>query len=141
MSMNIERPKALIIALHDIWNTGSLDKVPDIYSPDCIVHWPQSWGSKSRGHIQIKAVIAHTRTVFPDWHEEILDLVVTPEKVVTRYLSSGTHQREYLGISATGRKVTFEEISIYRIEENRVAEQWCLGDDMHCIAQLTSETS
>ena len=130
MSMNIERPKALIIALHDIWNTGSLDKVPDIYSPACIVHWPQSWGSKSRGHIQIKAVIAHTRTVFPDWHE-----------VVTRYLSSGTHQREYLGISATGRKVTFEEISIYRIEENRVAEQWCLGDDMHCIAQLTSETS
>ena len=78
MSMNIERPKALIIALHDIWNTGSLDKVPNVYSPACIVHWPQSWGSKSRGHIQIKAVITHTRTVFPDWHEEILDLVVTP---------------------------------------------------------------
>ena len=63
-------------------------------------------------------------------------MIVTEEKVVTRYLSSGTHQGEYLGFGRTGRKISFEEISIYRIEDNLVAEQWCLGDDMHCISQL-----
>jgi hypothetical protein len=139
--MSIERSKALIIALHNIWNTGNLEKIPEVYSPACMVHWPHGWGPGSRGHAQIKKAIAYSRTVFPDWHEEILDLVVTQKKVVTRYLSSGTHQGEYLGISATGRKIEFEEISIYRIEANRVVEQWCLGDDMHCIAQLTSENS
>ena len=76
--------------------------------------------------------------MFPDWHEDVLDIVVTPDKVVTRYCSTGTQRGEYLGIAPTGRKVAFEEISIYRIYQSRVIEQWCLGDDLHCIAQLKS---
>jgi hypothetical protein len=68
--MSIERSKALIIALHNIWNTGNLEKIPEVYSPACMVHWPHGWGPGSRGHAQIKKAIAHSRTVFPDWHEE-----------------------------------------------------------------------
>ena len=134
--MKIERSKMLILALHEIWNSGKVKKIPKVYSPLCLVHWPQSWGSESRGHEGVLESILRTRDVFPDWHEEILDMIVTEEKVVTRYLSSGTHQGEYLGFCKTGRKISFEEISIYRIEDNLVAEQWCLGDDMHCISQL-----
>ena len=63
-------------------------------------------------------------------------MVVTPDKVVTRYCSTGTQHEEYLGIAATGKKVQFEEISIYRIQDSLVVEQWCLGDDLYCIAQL-----
>ena len=67
-----------------------LKKIPKVYSPLCLVHWPQSWGTESRGHEGVLKSILRTRNVFPDWHEEILDMIVTEEKVVTRYLSSRT---------------------------------------------------
>tara|TARA_Y100001960_G_C14481055_1_gene731820 strand:+ start:196 stop:627 length:432 start_codon:yes stop_codon:yes gene_type:complete len=136
--MNAQDSKQLVLTLHNIWNSGNVDEIPHVYATDCIVHWAKGWGPESRGHSQIKDAILNTRRVFPDWHEEVLDIVVTPDKVVTRYCSTGTQQRKYLGISPTGRKVAFEEISIYRIHQYRVVEQWCLGDDLHCIEQLSS---
>ena len=135
-NMKIEKSRMLILALHEIWNSGEVKKIPKVYSHQCLIHWPKSWGHKARGHQGVLDSILHTREVFPDWHEEILDMIVTEEIVVSRYLSSGTHQGEYLGFGRTGRKISFEEISIYRIEDNLVSEQWCLGDDIHCISQL-----
>ncbi len=139
--MSSEESRALVMALHDIWNSGQVEKIADVYSTTCTVHWAKGWGPESTGHPQIKQAIIHTRTIFPDWHEEVLDTIVTPGKVVTRYRSSGTQQGEYLGIAPTGRTIAFEELSIYRIEQSRIAEQWCLGDDLHCIAQLKSAGS
>ena len=137
--MDPQDSKQLIMALHEIWNSGNVGNIPNVYAVDCIVHWAKGWGPESRGHSQIKDAILHTRSTFPDWHEEVLDMIVTPDKVVTRYHSTGTQHGEYLGNAPTGRKVAFEEISIYRIENDRVAEQWCLGDDLHCMAQLKSD--
>ena len=136
--MDPQDNRQLILALHGIWNSGNVEEIPNVYAIDCTVHWARGWGPESRGHCQIRDAILHTRRVFPDWHEDVLDIVVTPDKVVTRYCSTGTQRGEYLGIAPTGRKVAFEEISIYRIYQSRVIEQWCLGDDLHCIAQLKS---
>ncbi len=137
--MSTQASRQLILALHDLWNSGSVEQIPEIYGENCTVHWAKGWGPASRGHAQIKDAILRTRSTFPDWHEEVLDIIVTPDKVVTRYRSTGTQHGEYLGIAPTGRKVEFEEISIYRIENDRVVEQWCLGDDLHCMAQLKSD--
>ena len=134
--MNNTSTIQLIEELHRIWNSGDISAIPNVYSEDFIVHWPKSWGDKSRGHEGIRQSIVHSRETFPDWHEEVLDLIVSGDRAVTRYRSTGTQQKSYLGIEATGKKVEFEEISIFRIEQNRVIEQWCLGDDLHCIRQL-----
>ena len=114
---------------------GSEEDSKSLFTPMFGSLAPKLGGRISRAWRCLRIHPAHPN-VFPDWHEEILDLIVTEEKVVTRYLSSGTHQGEYLGFGRTGRKILFEEISIYRIKDNLVAEQWCLGDDMHCISQL-----
>ena len=86
--MNPQNSRQLVLALHDIWNSGNVDEIPNVYAVDCTVHWAKGWGPESRGHSQIKDAILHTRTVFPDWHEDVLDMVVPPDKVVTRYCST-----------------------------------------------------
>ena len=138
MSMR-ENNLNLIKKLHYIWNTGNLDIIPDVYSNNFVVHWPKGWGSDTKGHDGISRSIKETREIFENWHEEVLDIIVDDFKVVTRYKSSGIHSQSYLGYNASGKKIEFEEISIYRIENNKVAEQWCLGDDLHMIKQLQSE--
>ena len=45
-----------------------------------------------------------------------------------QYVSSGTNLGQWLGKPPTGREVRINEISIFRIEDGRIAEQWLLPD-------------
>jgi len=132
--MTRDQQKSLIERLHALWNTGDLTAVRDVYSPDFIVHWPER--KLSRGHDGAEAAIRKTRTAFPDWYEKVVDMVVEGDRVVTRYVSTGTHKGSYKGIQPTGAHVEIDEISIYRIERGMVAEQWCLFDDVALMRQL-----
>jgi|TARA_A100001015_G_scaffold80159_1_gene88862 predicted ester cyclase len=85
---------------------------------------------------EVEQTILKTRSVFHNWNEEILDLVVDDDKVTSRYISTGVHKEEYLGVPASGKNIEFQEISIYLIRDNKVLEQWCLGDDLHLLSQI-----
>ena len=99
---------ALIKRLHNIWNDCNLNDVDNVYSNNFIVHWPTSWGGESEGIENIKQSIRETHDIFHGWNENILDLIVSGDRVVTRYLSSGIH-------SLSGNEIEFQEVSIYKI--------------------------
>ena len=123
--------KALIKRLHNIWNDCNLNDVDNVYSNNFIVHWPTSWGGKSKGINNIKQSIRETHDIFHGWNENILDLIVSGDRVVTRYLSSGIH-------SLSGNEIEFQEVSIYKIFNNKVIEQWCFGDEEMLESQIKS---
>lgn len=115
-----------------------MDTIPAVYSEQFTAHWPKGWRiGDSHGHAGVRTAVSRIRTAFPDWNEEILDLLASGDRVVSRYLSTGTHGGDFAGMAPTGRRVEFEEISIYRIAADRVIEQWCLADDLLCSNQLT----
>ncbi len=62
--------------------------------------------------------------------------LIEDDRVVTRYVSTGTHKGPYLGLQSTGSRIEIDEISIYRIADGKVAEQWCLVDDRTLLRQL-----
>lgn len=129
--------KKLIKQLHNIWNSGEMEAIPEVYSTNFIVHWPKGFAeNESHGFDGVRKAIERIRTAFPDWHEEVVDMIIEDNKVVTRYISTGTHLGRYAGTKGTGKKVEFDEISIYRIEGGKVIEQWCLSDDLSTLRQL-----
>ena len=134
--MSKEKNIQLIKKLHHIWNTGDINLVSEVYSENIIVNWARGWGLPSKGLKEVEQTILKTRSVFHNWNEEILDLVVDDDKVTSRYISTGVHKEEYLGVPASGKNIEFEEISIYLIRDNKVLEQWCLGDDLHLLSQI-----
>lgn len=135
--MDAMEKKKLIIQLHHIWNSGEVEAIPEVYSINFIVHWPKGFAeNESHGFDGVRKAIERIRAAFPDWHEEVVDMIAEDNKVVTRYISTGTHLGDYAGIKGTGRKVELDEISIYRIEGGKVVEQWCLSDDLSTLRQL-----
>ena len=132
--------KNLVQELHRIWNKGDLDAIPLVYFEEFIGHWPKGWrAGDSYGHEGVRQAINRIRNAFPDWNEEILDLIESKDRVVSRYLSTGTQHGVFDEIEPIGSRVEFEEISIYRISENKVVEQWCLADDLLCSSQLQDD--
>ena len=53
-------------------------------------------------------LFAEFRSAFPDWHEEIVQLVGEGDTVAGRFRCSGTHLGEFLGEAPTGRRMEVE---------------------------------
>ena len=131
---NANYNRELILQYHEVWNTGQTEKLNEILAPDFICHYltDQEW----KGLNGTKNEITNWRALFPDWHEEIVDIIIEKDKVVTRYISTGTHSGTYEAIDSTGTKIRIAEISIYHIKDGKLAEQWCLMDDSALKNQL-----
>lgn len=133
--------KALVERLHEIWNSGHVDLIPEVYAADFVAHFPKGWQeTESRdGHDGIRRAIERLKAGFPDWHERIDDMVIDGDKVAVRYFSTGTNTGAFWGRPATGRKIAVDELSIFRIAGGRIAEQWCLVDDTAFGKQVRGE--
>jgi predicted ester cyclase len=56
--------------------------------------------------------------------------------VVGRNTVTGNHRGQYLGISPTGRSVTYNEIFIFRMADGRIVETWGVVDVLAQLRQL-----
>ena len=130
----------LIEDVHGLWSGGDVAEVPRLYTPGFIAHMPKGWGAgapRRDGHAGITAAILRLRAAFPDWKEDIEDLVIEGDRAAVRYVSTATHTgAPFLGVTAAGARIRVDEMSIFRAEAGRVAEQWCLNDDLAFAAQL-----
>ncbi len=59
---------------------------------------------------------------FPDLHFEIVDLISEGDKVLTRWVLTGTHTGEFMGAAGTGNAIKVEGMSLDRIEGGMVVE-------------------
>ena len=120
--------RKLILQYHEVWSNGQVEKLNEILAPDFVCHYltDVEW----KGIEGAKTEITNWRKLFPDWQEEVVDVIQEKDKVVTRYNSTGTHSGTHEGIDSTGAKIMIVETSIYRIKDGKLAEQWCFPDDL-----------
>jgi steroid delta-isomerase-like uncharacterized protein len=131
---NSDYNRKLVLRWQEAWNTGQTEKLSEFVAPDFICHYltDVEW----RGIEGAKTEIANWRKLFPDWHEEVVDYIIEKDKVVIRYNSTGTHSGTYEGIDSTGTKIMIAEVSIFRIKDGKLVEQWCFPDDLGLKNQL-----
>ena len=134
--MSAEENKALVRRLFDeVWNTGNVDKVEELYSPDFVADY-RPYAPLRTGLEGIKEMVRRAWTTFPDYHEELEELIAEGEKVVARFLITGTQQGQWGPIPPTGKKLRFEEIVILRLVNGKVVEQRGLVDNLNALRQL-----
>lgn len=85
---------------------------------------------------RVGRLFAEFRAAFPDWREEILELVAEGDAMAGRFRCSGTHLGEFLGEAPTGRRMEVEEVFFLRAEEGRFAGFWALEDGLNRMRQL-----
>lgn len=120
-------------------NSGDLDLVlrliDEVCAPDMIVGTPlklQVSGAEAQ-----KIVFRTLLAAFPDLHIHTEDRLVDGDKVVYRNVVTGTHQGTYLGVEPTGKKITYNEIFIVRLDgEGRIAQTWGVVDTAAQMRQL-----
>jgi steroid delta-isomerase-like uncharacterized protein len=69
-------------------------------------------------------------------HWAIQEMFSTPDRVIVRWVGSGTHVGEINGIPPTGRSVKVNAISIHRMRDGKIAETWVVWDTLGFLQQL-----
>ncbi len=85
---------------------------------------------------RVKRLFAEFRSAFPDWREDIVELVAEENTVAGRFRCSGTHLGEFLGESPTGKRMAVEEVFFLRAEDGKFVGFWALEDSMGRMHQL-----
>jgi predicted ester cyclase len=107
----------------ELWNhTGDLDAAEELFAAD------QAEAAKQEA--------ADFRRGFPDVVSTIEDIIAEGDKVVAHWRSRATHQGTYMDIPPTGNRVEFTGISVYRIEEGKIAESWTVEDQFGLMQQI-----
>lgn len=85
---------------------------------------------------RVKRLFAEFRSAFPDWREEIVELVAEGNTVAGRFRCSGTHRGEFLGEPPTGKRMEVDEVFFLRVEDGRFVDFWGLEDSLGRMRQL-----
>ena len=93
-------------------------------------------GSAHLDLAQTKEVIRKFYAAFPDYTHTLEELLAVDNKVVLRTTNRATHTGDFQGIAATGRRIEFGQIAIYRIVDGRISEVWEEADLAGLMQQL-----
>jgi predicted ester cyclase len=90
----------------------------------------------SRAARRVKRLFTEFHSAFPDWREEIVELVAEGNTVAGRFKCSGTHRGTFLGEAPTGKRMEVEEVFFLRVEEGKFVDFWALEDSLNRMRQL-----
>ena len=115
-------------------SVGAPDTLDEVYTSDVVWHMPDQ---EVRGIEEAKQFADMFKSAFPDMQATVEDVVAEGDKVVTRVTLRGTHQGEVEEFGPpTGRQAEIEGITIHRIEDGKIAEEWNSYDNLSVMQQL-----
>ena len=130
-----EENKALVQRSWEIANQERVEeRVDEVYPPDVVWHMPEG---ELRGIEEAKQYVSTFLGAFPDASFSVEDLIAEGDKVVSRFTARGTHQGETEEFGPpTGRQLEQEGITIHRIEDGKIVEEWSQYDNLSILQQL-----
>jgi predicted ester cyclase len=118
----------------ELLTQGDLAVADEVLAPDIVHHAPDPRATGLEG---AKRFVRELRRAFPDLCAIVEDEVAEGDKVVQRITCSGTHEGEYLGLSPTGKRATWQVIGIQRMgAEGKFVEHWSTADLLGVLLQL-----
>ena len=118
----------------EIVNNHKVEVIGELMDANMIEHNPIP--GQAPGLDGMKAMMGMFFAAFPDLNSTIDVLVAEGDVVAGRMTTTGTHTGEFMGIPATGKRVSFSEIHIVRIANGKAVEHWSNSDDMGMMQQL-----
>ncbi len=128
--------KEIIRRLVDgVWRDRNLALIDDLIAQDYVGHDPTQ-PAPIRGRDGFRQFVDMYLSAFHDAVVTIDDQIAEGDQVVTRWTGRGTHTGELMGIAPTGKEVTVSGMTISRIENGKIAEEWELLDALGMLVQL-----
>jgi len=118
----------------EMCNARRLDVADEILSADHEYVDPHS-PPADRGPDGMKAIVSIYQDEL-DGHWQVEETISAGDRVTVRWVGSGVHKSDLMGVPATGRPVRVDAISVFRIENGKIAQHICLWDTLTLLQQI-----
>lgn len=118
-----------------VFNEQQPDRASEYFTADAV------WHGGSLGTIAGRDNVVNLLRVFigalPDLKAVEQDLIASGDLVAMRLVVTATHSADLLGIPASGRRVTWDAVDIYKLtDDGKISEEWALDDMAAFASQL-----
>lgn len=120
----------------DIYNGHRVEAFDELLTEDCVL---VRNGAEASGREAIKKVLDNLYRAFPDIEYTVDDVLVAGDKMALRWQGRGTHRGEYQGMAPSGRRVTYDGITLYELRGNRIARIWVATNVLGVMRSLQAQ--
>ena len=110
----------------EVWNAWSASALEELIAPAIVFHG--SIGTTVKGIAEFREYVNRIRSAFPDFHNQIEELIAEGNKVAARLTYTGTQRGELLGFPASGMKITYQGLAMFEFREGKIVRGFVLGD-------------
>ncbi len=97
-------------------------------------------GAKCQSRAELVGALSHgLHKLIPDMKWEILDLIISGDKVIVRGRGSGTPVGPLFGVPAAGKSFSIMSIDIHTLQDGKIAHTYHLEDWAEALAQLAAK--
>ncbi len=128
-----EQNKAIAsCAFDEILSHGRFELAGEFYAKDFVNHG-----------VHRNATLEEDQAALRGWHEAFPDIAISAEKLIAEgdlvtvyWIARGTNTGAGNGLPATGKKVELAGITIWRILDGKIKEEWSAFDQLSMMQQL-----
>jgi steroid delta-isomerase-like uncharacterized protein len=131
--MTIEDNKVLSRRFYEAYDKNDRAAFEGMMSPDCVVHLSGMEPMSRAAFMQVSEMFVAS---FTDSHTTFEDQIAEEDRVVTRWVWRITQTKEFQGIPATGKRVALTGMTLNRIKDGKIVEQWVNFDQLGLLQQL-----
>jgi steroid delta-isomerase-like uncharacterized protein len=119
-------------AFEEILSGGRFELAAQVYAKDFINHG-----------IHRDVSLEEDQAALKGWHQAFSDITIVPEKLIAEgdlvaiyWIARGTNTGTGNGLPATGKKAELAGITIWRIVDGKIKEEWSAFDQLSMMQQL-----
>jgi steroid delta-isomerase-like uncharacterized protein len=117
-----------------VWSDGDLSRIGEFYAEDYQADYAMTdWGEGVEG---IKNLAIEQREAFPDYREEIEELIDAGDKIIVVLTIRGTHKGPFRGMAATGKSFEIRDVTICTCRNGKIVRQSGVSDYLAAFVQL-----
>ena len=128
-----EQNKALAMrAFEELLSKGRFELAEQLYAKDFVNHG-----------IHRDISFEEDQAALKGWHQAFSDISIVPEKLIAEgdlvtiyWIARGTNTGTGNGLPATGKKAEMAGITIWRIVDGKIKEEWSAFDQLSLMQQL-----
>ena len=119
----------------EIFNQGKFQVADEIYASDFVNH-----GLHKNFDLQADQAAVHAeKKAFPDLKMTVDRMVAEHDLVTVVWTFRGTNTAAGYGLPPTGARIELRGITVWRIVDGKIREEWTSFDDMQAAGQLVTQ--
>ncbi len=133
-----EQNKNVVARYIEALNEGNFEAFKELMGPDYAIYSPSGYSEPSTREKLIENY-EEAGKAFTEFMWDIEDMIASGDKVICRIMVRGTYGGDVAGLPEGEKKFEFGLITIIRLQDGKIVEEWQQDDQLRFARQMGME--